>query len=82
MWQDWVLATLQWIFVLALIPALFDATQKPALLTSITTGTCIYIMAATYATLGLWTAVVSSLTLGSAWLILAYQRWRLNNRSD
>lgn len=82
MWQDWVIAIVQWVFIAALVPSLLHPTEKPTLSTSLTTGIAIFVFAFTYATLGLWTSVVSSAMLGTAWLALAYQRWRLNSRRD
>ena len=78
MWQDWIISIVQWIFVIALIPTVIHPNNKPTLFTSLTTGLAMYVFSFTYGTLHLWMAVLSSVILGTAWLILAYQRYRLN----
>lgn len=51
------------------------AKEKPPLVSSISTGIVILIMAATVATLHLWLAATSQTVVGIQWLVLAYQKW-------
>ena len=75
LWQDAVIAVGQFALTLALIPAIRD-TSKPPLRTSLTTALILYVFAATFATLGLWLAVISSVLAGAAWTVLAAQKRR------
>ncbi len=76
MWQDWAIAIVQVVFIVALVPSLLHREHKPALWTSIPTSLGLAVIAVSYMTLGLfWSALASSaMTLG--WAILAYQRLR------
>jgi hypothetical protein len=81
MWQDWVISIVQWGFIVANLPTIFDKTQKPAILTSLGSALGLYLITAVYVSLGLWAASLSSFVLGSEWALLAYQRWQLNKRA-
>lgn len=81
MWQDYVIAGTQWIFLIALIPSLVHREHKPALLSSVLTGTLLIVMGVTLATLGLWNGLISSLAVGAGWYVLAWQRYRLNRQN-
>lgn len=78
MWQDWVIAGVQIIFAISLVPSVFHATHKPSLSTSIFTSAGLYTLSFVYATLLLWFACIMATTIGTLWAILAYQRHRLN----
>jgi len=77
MWQDWIIAACQWVFVIALIPAIRHATDKPPLSSSLLTALLLTVMSATFATLHLWNSTLSALAVAIAWYILAWQKWRL-----
>lgn len=77
MWQDWIIAACQWIFVIALIPAIRHKTDKPPLFSSLLTALLLTVMSATFFTLGLWNGTFSALAVAIAWYILAWQRWRI-----
>ena len=74
-WQDIVLSIGQYIFALALLPSIFG-NDKPALLTCLLTGAILGTFGIVYATLGLWSSVISAVVLTFAWIILAYQQYR------
>ena len=80
-WQDIVFSIGQWIFIVALIPLLFS-TDKPALSSSLMTGTVLAVFAFTYSTLSLWTASVSTVLSAGAWFILAIQKMRANRKKS
>lgn len=78
-WQDIVISIVQWTFVLTLLPSVFSS-DKPALATSVLTGILLTTLAATFATIPLWNATVSSAAVGVVWFVLAYQKYRLNRQ--
>lgn len=78
MWQDWVISVLQWVFILALLPTVFHATQKPPVSTSLLSGIGLLVLSATYSTLDLWVSTFSSFLLGTIWILVAWQRYRLS----
>ena len=78
MWQDWVLAAVQWVFAIALIPTILHKTHKPALTSALLTSTCLVISTFTVASLGLTQAAIGNAVSTLAWFIILYQRWRLN----
>lgn len=81
MWEDTVIAIVQWIFVVALIPSILHKTQKPVVWTSLMTGLLLIILCFAYVSLGLWQSFVPVLILALAWLYLAWQRHRLNRKN-
>ena len=80
-WQDDVVAVIQWIFVIALLPTLLHPTDKPTFATAVVTGTSLFVMAATFATVLWYVSALSTAASGTAWAILAYQRYRINQQS-
>lgn len=72
-----IIAVGQWFFLIALLPSIFGK-DKPALATSILTGTVLAVLAFTYATLSLWVSTISGILVSSAWFILAVQKYRMN----
>lgn len=73
LWQDWVLSASLLILLIALIPTV-TGKDKPALATSIITGSLLMIVAFVYVTLSLWfSAIVVTLT-GVLWLTLFVQK--------
>ena len=80
MWQDWVIAAAQWVFVAALIPTLIHKEHKPAFSTCVVTAVAMTVLVYTYSTLGLWQAVIGGSAGTLSWYVLLYQRWRLNKK--
>lgn len=78
MWQDIVIAVIQWALLLALLPSIFHPSHKPALWSSLFTGTMLVILSATFWTLELTNATLASTAVAIAWFILAWQRVKLN----
>ncbi len=72
-WQDIVIAVSYIFFDLALIPSL-RSHHKPALKTSVITGSLNIVMAFTQITLGLWVASIATFINALLWLTLAYQK--------
>ncbi|MDO8620333.1 MAG: hypothetical protein Q7R64_03230 [bacterium] len=79
MWQDIVFSVGQWIFIIALIPSLLSK-EKPALSTSLMTGTVLAVFAFTYSTLSLWTASVSTVLSAGTWFVLAVQKYNSDRK--
>lgn len=75
MWQDYVFAFANWFFLVALIPTIRHPTDKPPLLSSVSTGLMVMVVAVTFGTLQLWSSAISALTLGFAWLYIGFQKW-------
>ena len=62
-------------FNLALVPSL-RSKHKPAIQTSLLTGSLNLVMAFTESTLGLWFAATATFINATLWLTLAYQKNR------
>lgn len=80
MWQTWAISGVQILFILSLLPTIFDTQQKPALSTSIITVLGGLVLAYAFYSLSLWSAVVTTTILNLEWAILAYQRYKLDKR--
>lgn len=65
----------QIVFSMALLPSIFSK-NKPALASSLVTGTFVLIIAFAFATLSLWLSTITSVINGTMWLILAFQKIR------
>lgn len=78
-WQDIVLSVGQYIFVIALLPSVFGK-DKPALSSSLLTGTVLGVFTAVYATLGLWSSTIASTLVTATWFLLAWQQYRRRNK--
>lgn len=81
MWQDYVIALVQWGLLFALLPTILHKTHKPALWSSLLTGSLLAILSVTFFTLELWNASVSAFAAACGWVVLAIQRHRLNRRT-
>lgn len=79
-WQDIIFGIGQWIFVIALVPSVLGK-DKPALASSVLTGTVLAIFAVTYMTLSLWAAGVSTLLVAGMWYTLAIQKYLAGKKS-
>jgi len=71
--QDIILAIGSLIFAFALLPSVLGK-DKPALWTSVVTGTVLVIFAITYATLSLWYATITTALAAFLWIVLAIQK--------
>lgn len=78
-WQDFVLSVGVWVCIYALRPTL-RAREKPALETSIVTATTVMVFAIVYASLELWSSVLSSVILAIVWYVLAWQKYKATSR--
>ena len=81
MWQDWVIAIIQWLFAVFLIPSVFHPEKKPPFSTCITTSVGIFIVAYAVWTLGLLQSSLSASATGVVWGILAYQQYRIHQKT-
>lgn len=79
-WQDIVLTVANFIFVVALLPAILS-DEKPPVLTSVTTAIALVMIATANASLGLWFAGATVTIASVLWLTLAVQQWRQHRRS-
>ncbi|MBI4127832.1 MAG: hypothetical protein HY459_02045 [Parcubacteria group bacterium] len=73
MWQDWVFLGGSAVFNVALLPSLLTKS-KPHRATCMVTGGILVAYAITYATLGLWLAMVGVGVSATAYGILSVQR--------
>jgi len=78
-WQDIVISLVQWTAIIALLPSV-RGVDKPALSTSIMTGTLLLILGMTFATLFLFSSAISSFLVGGVWFILAIQKYRMDKK--
>ncbi len=81
MWQDYVVAFVQWVFLLALIPTIKHATHKPPVSSSLLTAVMMVVLSGTFATIPLWNSTLSSFSCGVAWAVIAYQRYKLDKKN-
>ncbi len=73
-WQDIIFFIGQWVFLVALVPAL-TSREKPPVSTSLITGLILVVFSFTYFTLELWLSAISSALIAAAWLTLALQKF-------
>src|SRR3954465_1588288 len=73
-WQDWVIGVGQFLFALALVPAI-RASEKPPLSTCALTAALLMAFCAAYASLGLWLAASSVALFSGMWTALARQSY-------
>ena len=74
-WQDVIMMIGSFIFAIALWPSV-KGKDKPALSSSLITGTVLLIFSICYATLGLWLAFSTNFLTVIMWYILAFQKFR------
>ena len=74
-WQDIVLSVAQVIFAGALLPSVFGK-DKPALTTSLVTGSLLIVLVFTFYTLELWFSAGSTAFLSAVWFVLALQKFK------
>ena len=82
MWQDWIIAAVQVVLALSLLPSIFHDEHKPTVTTSCTTAAGLYVLTLVYATLAFWFSALMSAIIAVQWTILAFQRYRLNKRTQ
>lgn len=80
-WQDYVIAIGAIIFIFALLPSVLGK-HKPALSTSVLTGSVLFVFAFTYMSLHLWFAAVTTLMTSIQWFILAVQKLLQKQRQE
>jgi len=73
MWQDWVIATGQWLFILALVPTLLSK-DKPNKYSSLMTGTILLSFVVSFWSLSLLYSAASSFLVAVCWYILFLQK--------
>ena len=78
-WQDIVLSIGQWVFAIALLPSVFGK-DKPALVSSLITGSVLTVFAFTFATLSLWISAISTVLVSLIWFVLAGQKIMINRK--
>jgi hypothetical protein len=71
-WQDWVFSFGEIVFLLSLLPSIFG-TDKPAALTSITTGLMLCGFLFVHASFKLWMAFCLTCITATLWFVLAAQ---------
>lgn len=76
-WQDVVIAVCQLAFLPSMLPTLLG-TDKPALITSVMNAVIVAIITFAMATLGLWFAVITGVTTSGIWVVLAFQKFKIN----
>ena len=72
-WQDYAITLIVFMFVIVTIPQVIDVLKRKVKLNLVTAGpTAIgnYLLAAVFATLGLWISVTSTLLIATIWLII------------
>lgn len=79
--QDVILTVGALVFIVALLPTMFGR-EKPALTTSITTGTVLVVFSGVYVSLGLWFSAATTLVTACCWFTLAAQKYFGQKQAD
>jgi len=72
--QDIILTAGSLVFIAALLPTLLGR-DKPALSTSITTGTVLIVFSGVYVSLALWFSAITTFVTAACWFTLALQKY-------
>ena len=80
-WQDVVIGVGQWALSAALLPSLFSA-DKPALSSSLLTGSILLVFSAVFLTLDLWASALALCVTSVIWLVLAIQKLHSQHVND
>lgn len=80
--QDYIIAAVQWLLAVALIPTLLSKDNKPTFVSSMWTFLLLIVLSATFASLKLFSGALSTFTVSLIWLVLGIQRFRLNRRNN
>lgn len=75
-WQDWILTLGTLVLIVALFPSILGK-DKPAISTSLMTGTILLIFAFVYFTLSLWFTAFTTTIACILWAILAFQKYKM-----
>lgn len=73
-WQDFVFTIGSWIFIIALLPAIFGK-NKPPTSTSLINGLVLILFSVAYFSLELWLSAASVAILALAWMFLGWQKY-------
>lgn len=79
-WQDIVLTTCQFAFIIALLPSIYSK-DKPALTTSVMNGTFLVIIGIVDLSLNLVGAALGLFVTATLWLVLAVQKYLIDQKS-
>jgi hypothetical protein len=74
-WQDLVLSTGTVVFIFALLPSIFS-TDKPAVATSLSTGSVLAVFTFVYFSLELWFGAATTSITAVLWFVLAIQKYK------
>lgn len=75
-WRDLILTAGTFVFIIGLLPSVLGK-DKPALSTSLITGTTLLVFTIIYATLSLWLTTLLTAIISGLWFTLAVQRIRM-----
>lgn len=78
-WRDLILTAGTFVFIVGLLPSVFS-NDKPALATSLVTGTTLLVFTVIYLTLSLWFTALLTAVIAGLWFTLAIQRWRMGRK--
>ena len=73
-WQDLVIGGCQFLFALAVVPSILDRATVVPRSTSAFTAALLFVLAGTFATLGLDVSMLGSVACGGAWTLLVLLR--------
>lgn len=79
--QDIILTVGSLVFVAALLPTIFSK-DKPALATSIMTGTVLVVFSGVYVSLDLWFSAITTFVTAVCWFTLAVQKYASPNKPE
>lgn len=82
MWQDYVIAIAQWMFVLALIPTLLHKEEKPAFISSALIALLLAVLGITYLSLELFISTIPAWIQSIMWAWIGVQRFRINRKKN
>ena len=80
-WQDWVLTIGNIILGAALFPSILSR-DKPAILTSLPTGTVLLTFSIAFSSLSLWTSAVAVFIVAVLWYILIIQKIFIDRKKN
>lgn len=73
-WQDILISIGTLIFLISLLPTLFNRNAKVPLLTSVPTFIILFLFAYTFFTLELYFTMIADILTGTVWLLIAILR--------
>lgn len=81
MWQDWLLAAMQFVFIGALIPTMLHSHKKPPLSTGLVITGGVATISFVYVTLGFWGSALATGLHAIQWAVVTYQRFQLDKNN-